>query len=208
MAHDRENGKCYFGSTFQSLEKRIKQHKYYAKKKPRGHFYAALAKRPEKFFWLEVSEHEAESGDRTQEDKIIKAYWGQDWLYNQNPQAVGFASGKYNPNQTQKWKDLMRKKLSGKNNPMHGNGLKGEENPMYGIKPWENPNGKNNREVWKNAVYLYKIWADNKKPGVRTFEKILNGLFLVSNLVGIHKKFKNGWVPTTDSEYMEWINSL
>lgn len=208
MAHDRENGKCYFGSTFQSLEKRIKQHIYYAKKKLKGHFYAALALRPEKFFWLKVSEHEVKSNDRSMEDKIIKKYWGQDWLYNQNPQAVGFASGKYNPNQTQEWKDLMKERLGGKNNPMYNNGFKGKKNPMYGTKPWNNPNGKQNSKVWKNAIYLYNVWMRNNKPGVKNLKKYTNNEFSLSNLVAIHKKFKFGWVPSKDPDYLKWINFL
>ena len=203
MAHDRENGKCYFGSTFQPLEKRIKQHIYYANKKPRGHFYAALAKRPEKFFWLKIGEYQSFPGDRSIEDQIIKKYWGQDWLYNQNSQAVGFATGKYNPNQTQEWKDLMNKKLSGKNNPMYGKGFKGDKNPMFGTKPWNNPNGKNNRKVWRQAKELYTIWMENKKPGVRNLEKLTQ--FTISNLVGIHKRFKTGWNPNEDLEYLSWI---
>lgn len=208
MAHDRKNGKCYFGSTFQSLEKRIKQHIYYAKKNTKGHFYAALAKRPDTFFWLKISEHYVESGDRSIEDQIIKKYWGQDWLYNQNPQAVGFASGKYNPNQTQEWKSLMKEKLRGKNNPMYGKGLKGKKNPMYGTKPWNNPNGKNNREVWRYAEYLYTIWINRDKPGVRTLKKLTENQFSVSNLIGIHKKFKNGWIPHLDLEYLDWKKSI
>jgi len=208
MAHDRDNGKCYFGSTFQPLEKRIKQHIYYSKKKARGHFYSALSKRPDRFFWLKISEHEADCKDRSIEDKIIKTYWGQDWLYNQNPQAVGFATGEYNPNQTQAWKDLMKKRLSGKNNPMHGRGLKGSRNGMFGTAPWENRNGKGNRAVWKEAKELFELWNNNNRPGARKLEKLTNGKFTLSNLIGIHKKFRSGWNPSTDEKYLSWCNPL
>lgn len=132
MAHDRVNGKCYIGSTVQSLEKRKRAHYYDAtrNKKLKGktnHFQSALLLRPDKFFWMVLEEIEIEVENSTtsaelrkKEKEWINKFWGQDWLYNDKNSATGFGCGESNPNHTQEWKDMMSKKLSGENNPMAG----------------------------------------------------------------------------------------
>ena len=86
--------------------------------------------------------------------------------------------------------------------------LRGKNNPMYGTLPWENPKAQTNLTVWKMAQKFYDLWVKNDMPGayrLTTLAKNTNlGMFSRSNLIGIYKKFKTGWVPALDSEYLAW----
>lgn len=103
----------------------------------------------------------------------------------------------------------IRKSLKGRVlSEEHRRKLSGKNNPMYGKVPWENPSAKNNRDVWKEARELFEIWKNNNKPGVQKLRTLSRSNFTNSNLVRIHRKFKNGWNPFQDKQYLSWIDSL
>lgn len=224
MAHDRENGKCYFGSTFQTLKERIYQHENYAKKnRSSGHFYRALAKRPEKFFWMVVDtavidldqqdSRSSKAEDRQLEEDWIKKYWGQDWLYNQKDSATGFAPGSNNPNQTPEWKEHISKLFTGSNNPMVGNGhlVAGERNGMYGTKPWNTPMAKDN-PVWANAISIYNLYKESQHKTYGhlsdAYNKKYNASIKSTKFCHIHKMLKSGWNPIEDSDWCLFIKDI
>jgi len=226
MAHDRVNGKCYFGSTFQGLDKRRKQHLAYAKKnKNKGHFYAALSKRPDKFFWIIVDSIEinieytdsrkSKKELRNLEDMWINKYWGQKWLYNIKCVSTGFPPGKQNPNQTLAWRSNVSKKLSGANNPMFNNGHKtsGEKNGMYGTRPWNNPNNKN-KTVWASAVEIKQLLENSPDiRGYKSLAKKYNNVYKTSLketlFCHIYKMIKKeGWNPLKDKDWLKFVKDI
>lgn len=179
MAHDRVNGKCYFGSTFQTLEKRKKQHIYYAKKnKNKGHFYASLAKRPNSFFWIALKE--IYTKDRKLEQEYLDKYFGLDWCYNIKNKANGAGTGSINCGNNQSTIEKRKKKY--KEALERGDHLfqkesfrvansefqkelidKGKHNFTKSQGKGAN-NAYSNSALWKRYDKLFKIWEYYGRP--------------------------------------------
>lgn len=213
MAHNRVNGKCYFGSTFQPLEKRIKQHYYRATttKNPKS-FHKDLKESPDSFFWIILSQEIVDNRDN--EERYLKAYCSVDWCYNQNNKASGFATGDLNPNQTQRWKQIMKEKLSGDKNPIHKHSHKitGSLNGMYGRSAWDNPNKtKESCEVWRKAKEVYALfWCLGVNTGYKPLATAFNTKFKThykqTNFASIYKKLKGGWSPYLDLDWNKFFD--
>ena len=86
--------------------------------------------------------------------------------------------------------------------------LRGKNNPMYGTKPWMNPKSRDNLIIWKKAGMIYNLWKQNGEPGSYKLATLLKvsdlGNFSRSNLAGLHEKLKTGWIPESDSDYLNW----
>lgn len=194
MAHDRVTGKCYFGSTFQPLEKRIKQHIYYANKNSRcGHFYGILSKRPEKVFWLQIESHKVtipNNADARYTNSVLRAheqvwidkYWDCEWLLNYKKNVTGFATGTQNPNCTPEWKANMKKILSG----------------------WRNPMAKHNR-AWQYARECYDYYHLKNGIGYAKMREHINSTynekFSRSQFANLIKLFEEDWNPYEDDDW-------
>ena len=216
MAHNKMNGKCYFGSTFQTLEKRKKQHiaKSIREKATRNKFYQDLKANTDHFFWIELLKVK-NATDRSPEEIYLKLYHKEPWCYNIKDTAQGFAIGELNPNHTQKWKEMMKEKLSGKNNPIHNHSHKitGSGNGMYGRASWDNPNkSQESIEIWRNAKCIYMLYyclGFNK--GYKSLAKAYNSLYKksykVTGFASIYKKMKKEkWSPYLDKEWIEFFD--
>lgn len=244
MAHDRVSGNCYFGSTFQTLEKRKRQHEYKAARQiTKNQFLIDLKSRPEKFFWLELKREifkidesftEKETiKSRIFEKELLEKFIQEPWCYNKTKNAQGFHIGELNPNHTQEWKDLMSKRLSGKNNPMASghkpetilkisNSLKGKPKPQsmkdklsgpsnfaYGKQPWEMPTCKN-KDVWINADILYQYWIKNGgKISINKFKKQFPHIGNTpSSYQTLVKWFRSGWIPENDNKWLKFVKDI
>ena len=84
----------------------------------------------------------------------------------------------------------------------------GENNPMFGTLPWDATKGTEyHRELWSMSQEFYNWWLplDKTKPHGHGNRKMA-GFFnqrLVSTHTNILKKFKEGWIPSEDSEWLE-----
>lgn len=75
------------------------------------------------------------------------------------------------------------------------------------IKPWNHYNCTNNSlEVWSKAKECYDWWIKTNK-GCR---KLLNQFDFKSEIAcrNIIKKFKSGWVPNEDKNWINWSTKL
>lgn len=70
--------------------------------------------------------------------------------------------------------------------------------------PWNNPAAKDKREFWEKADIYYSYFLDGK-GAVRTAKEF--GL-TESNLFGIFRNFKNGWVPINDERWLSEFNKM
>ena len=70
-------------------------------------------------------------------------------------------------------------------------------------KPWETSRAVT--EIWSSADKLYKLWAENGKPGAINLAKIFGTKCC---LIALVKHFKSGWVPENDSKWLQWARNL
>ena len=84
----------------------------------------------------------------------------------------------------------------------------GENNPMFGTLPWDSTKGTEyHREIWSMAQELYDWWLpiDKTRPqghGNRKMAKFF-GQRVVSTHGNIQRKFKEGWIPNQDADWVE-----
>ena len=83
-----------------------------------------------------------------------------------------------------------------------------DKNPCAGIKPWNHPRATDySKSVWKQADSLYKLWQNNAQPSYSKLYYLANGKCYTSEnkvigpYMNIVKYFRNGWVPTQDTEW-------
>ena len=83
-----------------------------------------------------------------------------------------------------------------------------DKNPCAGIKPWNHPRATDySKSVWKQADSLYKLWQNNSQPSYSKLYYLANGKCYTSEnkvigpYMNIVKYFRNGWVPTQDTEW-------
>jgi len=69
------------------------------------------------------------------------------------------------------------------------------------FKDWDN--GRSNTAVWLSAEELYEVYLTVPACGHRRLAGAF-GRFTFRQLTAITDKFKSGWVPSEDSDYMEW----
>lgn len=216
MAHNRINGKCYFGSTFQTLEKRKKQHvaKSIRDKTSRNEFYQDLKTNSEHFFWIELLIVK-NAVSREAEETYLENFYRESWCYNIKNTAAGFATGEMNPNHTQKWKDTMKKKLSGKNNPIHKHSYKitGSGNGMFGRLPWDNPNKTaQSLEIWKDAKVVYNLYYcsgfNTSYPALaEAYNSKCQKSYKTTGFASIYKKIKKEkWSPYLDTQWIQFFD--
>ena len=84
----------------------------------------------------------------------------------------------------------------------------GEKNPCSGLKPWNHPRATDySKSVWKQADMIYQTWLDNDKPSYCKLYTLTNKTCYTneSKVIGPYmnmvKYFRNGWVPTQDTEW-------
>jgi hypothetical protein len=83
-----------------------------------------------------------------------------------------------------------------------------DKNPCTGIKPWNHPRATEySKSVWKEADKIYQIWINHDKPSYCKLYTLVNGKCYIndSKVIGpymnIVKYFRNGWIPTEDTEW-------
>jgi hypothetical protein len=69
------------------------------------------------------------------------------------------------------------------------------------FKDWDN--GRANVAVWRVAESLYETYLTIPACGHRRLAKAY-GSFTFRQLTAITDKFKSGWIPSKDSDYMKW----
>jgi hypothetical protein len=83
---------------------------------------------------------------------------------------------------------------------------------MRGTKPWKHGRATDyTKSIWGNADEIYKIWLQNDKPSYcRLLSLTENGNYTDSDyntkvgpFMNLVKYFRNGWVPTEDTEWKE-----
>ena len=62
---------------------------------------------------------------------------------------------------------------------------------------WRRPGTR--KEIWCEADKYYELWIENGKCGMDRM-MTLTGF----NLDKLLKKFKSGWVPTEDADWIDW----
>jgi len=189
MAHDRENGKCYFGSTFQTLEKRIKQHESLSKKQTaRGHFYNALAFRPEKFFWLVLQE--LHTTNRSAEQEYLDKFFKLDWCYNvkntadgagfgesncgRNPETVAKRSKKYKESVKNGSHLFQQDEFKSQNSQFQKELLNRKTHNFSASQGKGINNAFCNKALWKRYDKLKTLWMYYGCPKEHKFASILN----------------------------------
>ena len=84
----------------------------------------------------------------------------------------------------------------------------GENNPMFGTLPWDSTKGTDyHKEIWSMAQEMYDWWLPLDKTkreghGNRKMAKVFNQK-AVSTHGNIQRKFREGWIPNQDSEWVE-----
>jgi hypothetical protein len=69
------------------------------------------------------------------------------------------------------------------------------------FKDWDN--GRSNTTVWLSAEALYATYLTIPACGHRRLARAF-GSFTFRQLTAIIDKFKSGWVPSEDFDYMKW----
>ena len=89
--------------------------------------------------------------------------------------------------------------------------MTGDKNPCSGVKPWNHPRATDySKSVWKRADILYQVWIDNDKPSYcKLFTLINNKCYtneskVIGPYMNIVKYFRNGWIPTNDTQWKEF----
>lgn len=89
--------------------------------------------------------------------------------------------------------------------------MKGSKNPCAGIKPWKHPRATDyTKSIWGEADIIYGVWLENNKPSYCRLHRLIRGGMYDSVSVGpfmnLVKYFRNGWIPTEDTEWKEYNN--
>jgi len=89
--------------------------------------------------------------------------------------------------------------------------MTGNKNPCAGVKPWNHPRATDySKSVWKKADVIYQTWIDNNKPSYCKLYTLLNEKCYTneSKVIGPYmnmiKYFRDGWVPTQDTEWTKY----
>ena len=89
----------------------------------------------------------------------------------------------------------------------------GDKNPCAGLKPWRHPRTTDiTKALWKRADECYNVWISNNKPSYcALYGLVMNTHYnwkddgkKVSPFMNMVKYFRNGWVPTEDTEWKEF----
>ena len=82
------------------------------------------------------------------------------------------------------------------------------KNPIAGVKPWNHPRATDySKSVWRQADRLYELWQNNSQPSYSKLYYLANGKCYTneSGVIGpymnIVKYFRNGWIPSQDTEW-------
>lgn len=108
-------------------------------------------------------------------------------------------------------KAKQREKASGKNNPMYG--LRGNLHPSYKTAAWDNQRSTPYKSEWKYAGQFYDWYMADLKLGKykrQGHKRMLMELNLTcySNAPRqCLKKFKQGWNPYTDQDWLNYVNT-
>ena len=91
--------------------------------------------------------------------------------------------------------------------------LNGTHN-FIGIKPWNHHKAtKNSKRIWRLADRIHRIYLEYPEYSVtemcRLLSKTLNVkiVFNAESVGNMLDKFKSGWIPTTDSEWVSYKSS-
>lgn len=85
-----------------------------------------------------------------------------------------------------------------------------KNNPCAGVKPWNHPRATDiTKAIWARADEIYDIWLNNNKPAFcKLFGLSMNKKYDWKNdgkevgpYMNMVKYFRNGWVPTEDTEW-------
>lgn len=114
----RDTGDSYVGRTTQTFEARRRRHLYDAKKGCQYHFHRALRLYGmDAFDWFIESDELTFDEAKRQERFLVAAFvFGGINLYNMTRGGEGFKGRRH----SEATKELLRRKLSGVNNPMYG----------------------------------------------------------------------------------------
>lgn len=109
------------------------------------------------------------------------------------------------------------KNRSGPNHPCYGRILSENEkinlsnrmkvdNPCKGINPWNHPRCDTiNKKIWIDADKYYENWVKTKDSYYRLSKKF-GYKFYTSSHINMIKKFKSGWNPNSDLEWIDFKN--
>ena len=93
------------------------------------------------------------------------------------------------------------------------NNMLGDKNPCAGIKPWRHPRATDiTKALWKQADTCYTTWIENDTPSYcALYGLVMNKHYNwktdgkeVGPFMNMVKYFRNGWVPTQDTEWMDF----
>ena len=83
-----------------------------------------------------------------------------------------------------------------------------EKNPNAGVKPWNHPRATEyTKSVWSKADIIKIIWEENNRPSYCKLYTLVNGKSVgrdweaIGPYMNIVKYFRNGWIPTEDTEW-------
>jgi hypothetical protein len=84
----------------------------------------------------------------------------------------------------------------------------GDKNPLYKVHPWMHPRSKPNRHMWQRADEYYTWWVQSGLDhGQNAMAKAFNEPYRMTH-TNLVKRFRNGWVPQNDEEWMGWKDKI
>jgi hypothetical protein len=137
--------------------------------------------------------------DRTR--KMLYAWW------RMNNANINSIKRYYNSRLHEALRIQLSKSMSGKNHWSNNRTVSLETRKKMsrahkGRNLWKSSSAQKNLEVWKNADKLYDLWLKNDRPSDKKLAKFTN--FSYVKLANICKKFKEGWIPLGDKEWLQW----
>lgn len=68
-------------------------------------------------------------------------------------------------------------------------------------KPWNH--NKANKDAWLSAIDAYNYWILTDDCGYQALEGKFG--YPTQYLKTIHQHFRNGWIPSQDTDYLDWL---
>lgn len=128
----------------------------------------------------------------------------ENWMGDKNPQRINPRSGERHHFYGKKLpsfisdegRETLRKRMT-------------ESNPNKGVLPWNvTSQNEGSLAVWKAADAIYDLWKANGEPSYCRLYSLFHGTkfkhgqgMVIGPFMSIHKKFKEGWMPSEDEQW-------